>query len=149
MPVTLVPPSPAWVPFDGTYLLMFLSSSVPPLSYGSMLWRTDCGVQQYYLPDLGNASETYTPKWELEYMTYGLSAFGKNGSDEGPEIIPRKNIPKSLRNGRGAKYAPYSMDDLTITSWIELARRIGDGENRKLRRNFRKYMFMGHGGEVD
>ena len=106
-------------------------------------------MKQYYLPDLANASEKVMPKWELEYMTYGLSVFEKNGSDGTPEVIPRENIPKSLRNGGGAKYAPYSMDDLTIPSWIELARRLGDGENKGLRRKFRKYMFMGHGEEVD
>lgn len=106
-------------------------------------------MKQYYLPDLANANKTYTPKWKLEYMTYGLSVFEKNGSDEAPEVIPRNNIPKSLRHGQGIKYAPYSMDDLTIPSWIELARELGDAENRQLRRKFRKYMFMGHGEEVD
>jgi len=108
------------------------------------------GYAQYYLPDLGNASETYTPEWELEYMTYGLSAFEKKkkGTDESPEVIPKSNIPKALRNGGGAKYAPYSLEDLTIPSWVWLARKLGDGENRKLRRKFRSYMFMGHGEET-
>ena len=106
-------------------------------------------MKQYFLPDLANASEDYTPKWELEYMTYGLSMFEKNRSDEALEVIPRENIPNSLRNGGGAKYAPYSMDDLTIPSWIKLARKLGDGENKQLRRKFRRYMFMGHGVEVD
>jgi len=114
-----------------------------------MFWYGGGGVKQYYLPDIANASETYTPKWELEYMTYGLSAFAKNVTDESQEVIPKKNIPKSLRNGRGAKYAPYSLKDLTIPSWIELAWRLGDGENRKLRKKFRGYMFMGHGVEVE
>lgn len=107
------------------------------------------GVKQYYLPDLENATEKYTPKWELEYMTYGLSAFEKNGTDDdSQEVIPRQNIPKSLRNGGGAKYAPYSLEDLTIPSWVALARKLGDGENRKLRKKFREYMFMGHGEEA-
>jgi len=88
------------------------------------------------------------PKWELEYMTYGLSAFEKNGTNESQEVIPRQNIPKSLRHGGGAKYAPYSLEDLTIPSWIGLARKLGDGENRKLRKKFRGYMFMGHGEET-
>jgi len=105
-------------------------------------------VKQYYLPDLGNASETYTPEWELEYVTYGLSVFEKNGTDELREVIPRQNIPKSLRNGRGAKYAPYELSDLTIPSWIGLAQKLGKGENRKLRKKFKKYMFMGHGEEA-
>lgn len=106
-------------------------------------------MKQYYLPDVEQASETYTPKWELEYMTYGLSVFEKNGSDETQSVIPKENTPKALRNGKGGKYAPYSMEDLTIPSWIELAQRLGDGKNRDLRKKFRKYMFMGHGEEVD
>lgn len=110
---------------------------------------TPLGYAQYYLPDVGNASEEYIPKWELEYMTYGLSAFDDDGSEGTPEVIPKRNIPKALRHGQGRKYAPYSMNDLTIPSWIELARRLGDGDNRKLRKQFRNYMFMGHGGEVD
>ena len=99
-------------------------------------------MEQYYLPDVANASEKYTPKWKLEYMTYGLSVFER---DEEREVIPRQNTPKSLRHGGGAKYAPYSMNDLTIPSWIELARRLGDNENKRLRKKFREYMFMGHG----
>jgi endopolyphosphatase len=87
-------------------------------------------VKQYYLPDIANANETYTPKWELEYMTYGLSALEKNGTDESLEVIPWKNLPKSLRRGGGAKYAPYSLEDLTIPSWIKLAKELGDGRTR-------------------
>jgi len=105
-------------------------------------------MKQYYLPDLGNATEFYTPEWKLEYMTYGLSVFGGNGSDGSQEIIPSANLPKALRNGKGAKYAPYSLPDLTIPSWIKLARKLGDRENRKLRKKFRGYMFMGHGEET-
>ena len=105
-------------------------------------------MKQYYLPDLGNATDSYTPEWKLEYMTYGLSAFGKNGTDGSPEVIPSAKLPKALRKGRGAKYAPYSLPDLTIPSWIKLARKLGDRENKKLRKKFRGYMFMGHGEEV-
>jgi endopolyphosphatase len=105
-------------------------------------------VKQYYLPDVGNATEEYTPKWELEYMTYDLSVFEKNRTDEEEEVIPSRNLPKALRHGRGAKYAPYSLEDLTIPSWIALARKLGKGENRKLRKKFKGYMFMGHGEET-
>ena len=105
-------------------------------------------MKQYYLPDLGNANETYTPKWELEYMTYGLSVFEKNGTDETEEVIPKQYLPKALRNGGGSKYAPYSLEDLTIPSWVGLAKKLGDKENGKLRRKFREYMFMGHEGEA-
>lgn len=81
-------------------------------------------------------------------MTYGLSVFEKNDTDESLEVIPRGNLPKSLRHGRGSKYAPYSMKDLTIPSWVELAWKLGDRENRGLRKKFTKYMFMGHGEET-
>ena len=41
--------------------------------------------------------------------------------------------------GPGAKHAPYSTDDLEIPSYIGLARKLGDGENKGLRRTVRKY----------
>lgn len=136
---------------DPSFHLPFLALlpwRVPSLTYDFIFSCGGGGVKQYYLPDLGNATESYTPKWELEYMTYGLSAFGKNGTGGSQELIPNRHLPKALRHGGGAKYAPYSMADLTIPSWIKLARRLGDGENKKLRKKFRWYMFMGHGEEV-
>jgi endopolyphosphatase len=39
------------------------------------------------------------------------------------------------------------MDDLTIPSWIKLARTLAEPTQKKLRRRFKKYMFMG-GKEV-
>ena len=131
---------------DALFHLPFLPSDV--FADGFIFRCGGGGVKQYYLPDLGNATESYTPKWKLEYMTYGLAMFGQNGTDESQEVIPSRNLPRSLRHGRGAKYAPYSLDDLTIPSWIKLAQKLGDKENRKLRKKFKGYMFMGHGEEI-
>jgi endopolyphosphatase len=37
------------------------------------------------------------------------------------------------------------MRDLTIPSWLQLARALGDAGNQGLRKKFRKFMFMGKG----
>jgi hypothetical protein len=34
------------------------------------------------------------------------------------------------------------MSDLTIPSWITLAQRLADSENRKLRRKFKQFMYF-------
>lgn len=60
--------------------------------------------------------------------------------------FPLRNLPGSLRNATvsESKYAPYGMKDLTIGSWMELARRLGDGKHgKKLRKRFKRYMYFG------
>lgn len=59
--------------------------------------------------------------------------------------VPLRNLPKSLRNDTvtKSKYAPYRMKDLTIPSWIDLARNLADPKAKKLRKKFKKFMFMG------
>ncbi|KAG6900961.1 hypothetical protein C0993_004398 [Termitomyces sp. T159_Od127] len=59
--------------------------------------------------------------------------------------IPLERLPKSLRNSSvtESKYAPYSMADLTIPSWVELAQRLGDETEGALRERFRENMYMG------
>ena len=61
--------------------------------------------------------------------------------------VPLKRLPKVLRNNNTAatKYTPYGMKDLTISSWVQLAKDLCDPENKKLRKRFKKYMFMGKG----
>ena len=97
-------------------------------------------------------------KYELEYMTYSLSALHPPRpppGDVGEEIefrypVPVGELPRSLRAGNVSKsrYAPYGMGDLTIPSWTELAGRLGKmSKGEKLRRRFRRYMYMGRGEE--
>lgn len=38
----------------------------------------------------------------------------------------------------------YGMQDLTVGTWVELGRRLGQGE-RELRRKFRQHMYVGAG----
>ena len=88
------------------------------------------------MPDLKEANTTYKPTFQLEYTTFDANGVGG---------IPKKNLPKSLRKGKvqGSKYLPYKMADLTIGSWYEFARRLGEVKEKKLRRRFRKYMYLG------
>ena len=106
------------------------------------------GGLQYYLPEGRLVDKTRKPKFKLEYLTHRLEALhpgDPEGSEELQYPIPLKQLPKSLREGNAtsSKFAPYEMDDLTIPSWVGLARRLGDATRKKLRRRFKKYMYMG------
>jgi endopolyphosphatase len=80
----------------------------------------------------------------LEYTTYTAELL--TAAEDGERYpIPRKQLPKSLRNGtvNESKYAPYGMEDLTIPSWYELAKRLGQEKSEKeLQKRFRKYMYL-------
>ena len=100
------------------------------------------GGHQYYLPADRLLNKTRKPKFKLEYLTHSLAAL--HPEDE-QYPIPLKQLPKSIREGNktSSKFAPYGMEDLTIGSWVRLARRLGDGSRKKLRRRFKQYMYMG------
>jgi endopolyphosphatase len=103
--------------------------------------------RQYYLPEdrLPNRAR---PKFKLEYLTHRLEALHPGDAESAGELeypIPLHQLPKSLREGNktSSKFAPYGMADLTIPSWVGLARRLGNPSRKKLRRRFRQYMYMG------
>ncbi|KIJ20029.1 hypothetical protein PAXINDRAFT_153001 [Paxillus involutus ATCC 200175] len=118
------------------------------------LW-SPLGYAQYYMPKLKEYDEDNEPEFELEYVTFPLSKLRIGGEDMAgdeslmPPLIPSRNLPEELHGTGGikTKYAPYNLDDLTIPSWLHLAWRLGQGQEKKLRRRFRKYMYMG--GEED
>jgi endopolyphosphatase len=94
------------------------------------------------------ANKTDNPKFKLEYLTYSLDALRPGdieGTGEFEYPIPLKQLPKRLREGNvtSSKFAPYGMEDLTIPSWVGLARRLGDPTRKKLRKRFKQYMYMG------
>ncbi|KAG6821271.1 hypothetical protein H0H93_002381 [Arthromyces matolae] len=107
------------------------------------------GYAQYYMPDLEEANEKRKPEFKLEYMTFSPEKMHPiHDGEEGGIFhypIPLKRLPKSLRKGNvtETKFAPYSMKDLTIPSWVELAQKLGNKQEKKLRGQFRKYMYMG------
>ncbi|KAG6332302.1 hypothetical protein ID866_6786 [Astraeus odoratus] len=120
-------------------------------SVRNSLW-TPLGYAQYWMPRLKEFDGTHEPEYELEYLTFSLSRLHPGGekgvagqaSDPQPPI-PMANLPEALRDPKvkQSKYAPYGLDDLTIPSWLDLARRIGRGKEKKLRKRFRKYMYVG------
>jgi len=111
------------------------------------LW-SPLGYAQYYLPEDRVANKTPNPKFKLEYLTYSLDALhpgDMEGAGEFEYPIPLKQLPKGLREGNvtSSKFAPYRMEDLTIGSWVNVARRLGDPTRKKLRKRFKQYMYMG------
>ncbi|KAG1892443.1 hypothetical protein F4604DRAFT_1565645 [Suillus subluteus] len=103
------------------------------------LW-TPLGYAQYYIPQLEGYDEKDEPKFKLEYLTFPIS---KLYMADGP--VPLRNLPKSLREAGITKseLAPYGLGDLTIPSWLDLACKLGKPREKKLRKQFRKYMYMG------
>ncbi|KAG2141710.1 Metallo-dependent phosphatase-like protein [Suillus bovinus] len=101
------------------------------------LW-TPLGYAQYYMPRLEEYGKKDEPKFKLEYLTFPISRVGEGH-------VPLRNLPKSLREGgvTESKLAPYELNDLTIPSWLDLACELGQPRERKLRKRFRKYMYMG------
>ncbi|KAL1702321.1 Metallo-dependent phosphatase-like protein [Schizophyllum commune] len=115
------------------------------------LW-TPLGYAQYYIPKLGKASKRRKPKFALEYVTYAREQL--QGEADGMLPVPRRHLPKELREGNGTAHAgkagrgglvPYGMRDLTVGSWVKLARKLGDEGHAKLRKRFRKFMYQGRG----
>ena len=104
-------------------------------------------MPQYYLPDLDAADKRNPPKFKLEYLTYALRALHPPVGVAGNEFhypVPVRHLPKKLRKGGvvTSKYAPYEMEDLTIGSWVELAHVLGNKENKKIRKRYKRYMYM-------
>jgi len=103
------------------------------------------GYAQYYIPDLGKGNETHPPTFELEYLTYKVESLHPNDTEqEFVYPVPLRHLPESLREPgmEKSKYCPYGMDDLTIPSWIRLARKVVDEKRLQLRKKFRQYMFV-------
>ena len=119
---------------------------------------------QFWMPGLGDADERKEPKFKLEYLTYTLPSLqlGNEHDEGGEEVrgkidivnkkgkekwypVPLKELPKSLVKGKkkSEKYLPFNMEDLTIGSWMKMAVRLGERKENKLRKRFKKYMYMG------
>lgn len=101
------------------------------------------------MPKLEKGSKKRVPKFELEYLTYDPDLLHPGGDQQTKEEfaypVPIRHLPKSLRDPgtTKSKFAPYRLKDLTIPSWIRLARQLGEEKDKKLRRAFRKYMTLG------
>ncbi|KAG2156070.1 Metallo-dependent phosphatase-like protein [Suillus clintonianus] len=107
------------------------------------LW-SPLGYAQYYIPQVEEYDESHEPRFKLEYLTFPISSLHLA---DGP--VPLRNLPKSLREAgvTESEFAPYGMHDLTIPSWLDLACKLGKPREKKLRKRFKKYMYMG-GSEI-
>ncbi|KAF8195878.1 Metallo-dependent phosphatase-like protein [Mycena galopus ATCC 62051] len=101
-------------------------------SRSNTLW-TPLGYAQYYIPHLEEGNKTHKPSFKLEYVTYGPDALA--GTD-GFYPVPPKNLPSTLKNRQTA----YSLEDMTVGSWVALARRMSN--SKKLSGLFKTYMYM-------
>ncbi|KAF9055285.1 hypothetical protein BDZ89DRAFT_13863 [Hymenopellis radicata] len=113
----------------------------------NQLW-SPLGYAQYYIPDLAGGNKTRKPDFKLEYTTYAATDLHPLlGGGEFNYPVPLQNLPKSLRKGpvEKSEYTPYELADLTVGSWVGLARRLGAEQERKMRKRFRKYMYLGSG----
>ncbi|CAE6455463.1 unnamed protein product [Rhizoctonia solani] len=104
------------------------------------LW-SPTGYAQFYVPESSWANKTHPPQYELEYVTYSLSAL----RDTNVTIIPEHLLPPELRGGSietltKSRYAPFGLRDLTIPSWIKFGRKMG--QKKKLWKRFREAMFL-------
>jgi len=117
-------------------------------SRSSKLW-TPLGYAQYFIPKLEDADKVNHPRFKLEYTTFPAAmlrpAKGQNET-EFRYPIPLKHLPKSIRKGEVKnKYFPYEMKDLTVGSWMDLARKLGDmssSNSTHLRKKFRQFMYL-------
>ncbi|KAJ8456328.1 hypothetical protein ONZ45_g18763 [Pleurotus djamor] len=109
------------------------------------LW-TPLGYAQYYIPHLENANKTRKPRFKLEYLTWKLDRLHPSSGEASFHYpVPKQHLPRSLRDGNvtsSRKYAPYEMEDLTIGSWVSVARRLGNSKEKELRKRFRKLMYI-------
>lgn len=99
---------------------------------------------QYWMPGMENGTVEEEPEWELEYITHKVSALHPRRGEEGGFVypIPPGLLPGALQEGGegGERFAPYEMDDLTIGSWMALARRLG--KEKKKWKEFKKFMYL-------
>ncbi|KAJ7771376.1 endopolyphosphatase [Mycena maculata] len=101
-------------------------------SRSNQLW-TPLGYAQYYIPHLEEGNKSHPPSFKLEYVTYGKGAL--EGKDD-VYPVPLKNLPSRIKK----RQTPYKLEDLTVGSWVALARKMGN--STKLGSFFKTYMYM-------
>jgi endopolyphosphatase len=79
--------------------------------------------------------------FQLEYTTFARARL--LGCSDGECPIPRERLPQASLRATSTitpRRAPYGMPDLTVGSWLALARRLGDSEEKTLRDLFGSFM---------
>jgi endopolyphosphatase len=105
------------------------------------------GRRQFFFPAVGTRKAGKAPVFKLEYTTFRRDALRPgNGTDPAGFVypIPLAHLPRSL-DAKPKKWTPYGMPDLTVGSWLKLARRLADEQEGRLRARFKTYMTVGVG----
>ena len=92
------------------------------------------GYTQYYLP----IDQHDQPSWTIEYMTYPPEAI--------VHLLPKHLLPNTSDNSHRQLEAPYKMSDLTIPSWLSLAKLFVD--DKKLWKGYVRKMYVSSGAEA-
>ena len=111
----------------------FYNSSSPSRSNKPL---TPLGYVQFYLPDVDSRSAT-PPEWKVEYSTFKPAKLIPNETDPvQPPPVPLHLLPNYVAGLEGDEAArasyvqslkrisPWKMKDLTINSYIKLARKL-------------------------
>jgi endopolyphosphatase len=107
------------------------------------------GYTQFYLPDVNSHKET-PPEWKIEYSTFKPEKIVWNETAEGgqPGPVPMKFIHRWGEEEQGnvglkervKRISPWGMQDLTIGSWVKLARQLV--VKKKMWNQFEEFMWV-------
>lgn len=98
------------------------------------------GYAQFYLPDLEVRADGLPPAWEIEYTTYSRERL--EAVLEGTDEASMPPVPVHLLPGAGnttsspaitdrlTEITPFSMRDLTISSWAAFATKLVKSKNQ-------------------
>ena len=108
---------------------------------------TPLGYTQFYLPDIDTRSKS-PPKWKIEYSTFTMDKLVPNTTEtKQPPPVPLHFLPghqdeegvdTAKAKKKLNKLTPFKMEDLTIGSYVTLAKRLAKQD--KPWDTFRKFM---------
>ncbi|KAF8306485.1 hypothetical protein DL93DRAFT_216749 [Clavulina sp. PMI_390] len=115
---------------------------------------TPLGYSQFVIDKL-DLKASQKPRWNLEYMTYDIEVLNSTSNYPVPShLIPSQlfnnstilsaSPTHSIRDASAEDLAPFGLRDLTIPSYLRLARQLGKAslKKKKLWTRFVTYMYM-------
>jgi endopolyphosphatase len=93
---------------------------------------------QYYAPEIMSVRADEKPAFELEYTTFARKRL--RGCAGVPDAPGEFCFPQGADAATALRRAPYGMPDLTVGSWLALARRLGNPREKALRNEFGRLM---------
>ncbi|EIW71731.1 hypothetical protein TREMEDRAFT_27201, partial [Tremella mesenterica DSM 1558] len=101
---------------------------------------TPLGYTQFYLPDM-DQNKNHQPEWKIEYTTHRVEHLIPSNTSMNlqlqPPPIPLHLLPESFEKAL-KKITPWKMKDLTIGSYVKLARKLI--ADKKMWKQFQNFM---------